>query len=562
MIKYLLKNKMLLGIFIILVPISCIFSIEFALSFQPIINSAIDKNISALYSAITYSAIFAFLDVISILILKYIKENILKKTYITLKEDLFKNILNMNISDFKEKNSGNFISILNNDIDIIGNSYYRNYLDIYQVFISFILSFITVVFLNYTIALILLIVGLCSVIIPKLFEKKLSIIQGNYSNSMNTYISKIKDIFEGFEIIKSFNIQKNIIDNHSKYNRIEETSRCKSSTYIYSIGWISMAFSSLMYVLTFAVGGYFAIIGVMSVGLIVSLSQLIGGVVSPIERLPSMLSDIYSTKEIKNKILGILKTECENDTGMKLNESIKDIDVKNISFYYDTKEKLSLSNINIKFESNKKYAIVGESGSGKSTLVKLLLRFYKCSMGEILINRNNINDLSANSIYNSISYIHQNTFLFDDTFRNNITLYNKYTDEEILNVIRLAGLSDLVEKLESGLDTHIGENGSFLSGGEKQRIGIARALICKSNFLILDEATSSLDNITAHNIINTILNLKNTGNIIITHNLNENLLKQCDCIYVLKNGLLLEEGSLEQLLNNKGYFSELYKLNN
>ena len=183
-------------------------------------------------------------------------------------------------------------------------------------------------------------------------------------------------------------------------------------------------------------------------------------------------------------------------------------------------------------------------------------------MGEILINRNNINDLSANSIYNSISYIHQNTFLFDDTFRNNITLYNKYTDEEILNVIRLAGLSDLVEKLESGLDTHIGENGSFLSGGEKQRIGIARALICKSNFLILDEATSSLDNITAHNIINTILNLKNTGNIIITHNLNENLLKQCDCIYVLKNGLLLEEGSLEQLLNNKGYFSELYKLNN
>ena len=134
------------------------------------------------------------------------------------------------------------------------------------------------------------------------------------------------------------------------------------------------------------------------------------------------------------------------------------------------------------------------------------------------------------------------------------------TKEDLMKVIELSGLSNLVKKLPNGIDTNVGENGNVLSGGERQRIGIARALICNSKFLILDEATSSLDNITASEIINNVIGLEDTTSIIITHQLDYNLLSKCDYIYVMKNGNIIEQGKLEQLIQNQSYFYNLYSV--
>jgi ATP-binding cassette, subfamily B, bacterial len=557
--KYLFKNRIMMLLFIVVVPLSCYFSIKFALSFEPIINSAIDKSFDMLKMAAIWFSIYAVLD--CILIVKYIRENILKEAYINAKKDLFSRIIKMNTEEFNEDNTGSYISILDNDVKLLGDSYFSNVLSMYSVIMSFIFSFVTVFFLNYTITILLIIVAICSIIIPKLLNKKLANLQENYSESMKKYTSQIKDFFEGFQVIKSFNVQDKVIRSHNQYNEIREQSGCDSRKTVYLAGWISMLFSIIMYVITYIAGGYFAITGVMSVGLVISLSQLIGGVVAPLEQLPAILAEINSTSKIRKKLQEIIEIKSLEEKGEVLDKLPSEISIRNISFSYNNSELKVINNVNLNFKEYKKYAIVGESGSGKSTIAKLLLNFYKCNSGEIKFDDTEISKIDSSYLYKSIGYIHQNIFIFDDTLKNNITLYNDYKDEDIMRVIELSGLSEFVKRLPNGIYTNVGENGNTCSGGERQRIGIARALICRSKFLILDEATSSLDNITASQITNSVIELKDTSSIIITHKLNYNLLSKCDYIYVMKNGRVIEEGQLDQLIDNKLYFYNLYNVN-
>lgn len=559
--KYLFKNKIMMAFFILLVPLSCFFSIKFALSFEPVINSAINKNLNMLKISAMWCGIYAILDCFFLLIVKYIKENILKETFVNLKNQLFTKILKFNTEAFNEFNTGTYISILDNDVKLLGDSYYNNILSLYNVIVSFIFSFITVFFLNYTITIILIMVAVSSIIIPKFFDKKLANLQEKYSENMKRYTSQIKDFFDGFQVIKSFNIQDKIIRSNAKLNKIREESGCEARKTIYLVGWISMLFSSAMYVITYVIGGYFAIIGAISVGLVISLSQLIGGVVAPLEQVPAILAEINSTLKIRNKLEQIINKEVHEEKGQDLRDLPLEVLIKNISFNYKNSEVMALNNINMKFKEGKQYAIVGESGSGKSTIAKLLLNFYKYNNGEIKINDIEISKIDSSYLYKTIGYIHQNIFLFDDTLKNNITLYNKYSDKEIMDVIEASGLSEFIKRLPKGLNTNVGENGSIFSGGERQRIGIARALICKAKFLILDEATSSLDNITANEINNRVLSLQDTSTIVITHQLSYNLLSKCDYIYVMKNGRIIEEGNLEELIDNKLYFYNLYNVN-
>ena len=559
MIKYILKNKLVLTFFLLSIPMSVLFSIKFALSFQPIIDAAANKNSSLLISSALWCGAYAILNCAFLLIIKILKENILRNCSILLKSDLFNNIINRNMENFNSENSSNYISLLNNDVKIIINDYFENILELYNIVISFIFSIITVCLVNYIVTIILIVIAICSVLIPKCFENSLAKLQDNYSTSMKRYLSQIKDFFEGFQLIKSFNLQQKVITSHKKYNLNAENLRCKTNKKIYFTGWIPMFFSSIMYVITFILGGYLIIIGSISIGYVVSLSQLIGGVVAPIEQLPSILASINSTSKVKTKLQKILTVHKINNNSEITNLNISDISFENVSFSYKNSNTKALNDNNINFEANKNYAIVGESGSGKSTIAKLILQFYKCNEGTV--NYNNYSTISLESLYHSISYIHQYTFLFDDTLKNNITLYKNYTDTEIENAIKLSGLSKLIEKLPDGIESKIGENGSILSGGERQRISIARALISRSHFLILDEAVSSLDNITAKNIMDNIFELNNITLIIITHRLDFNVLNKCDYIYVMKDGYVSEKGTFNSLINKHDYFFNLYNLN-
>lgn len=222
----------------------------------------------------------------------------------------------------------------------------------------------------------------------------------------------------------------------------------------------------------------------------------------------------------------------------------------------------TLDNINFTFEKGKKYALVGKSGSGKSTLLKLISGYYDDYEGSLKFDYSEIYDIERNSLYSEISLIHQNTFLIDDTIKNNITLFEDYSLSEYENAILKSNLSEVIESLPNKSETKIGEDGILLSGGQKQRISIARAIIKGSNILLLDESTSSLDSQTAFEIENELLSMDNITIIYSTHKYNKETFKKFDCILVLNNGKLVETGTFDDLINSKKHFYSLYQLGN
>ena len=208
----------------------------------------------------------------------------------------------------------------------------------------------------------------------------------------------------------------------------------------------------------------------------------------------------------------------------------------------------------MRFKKGQKYAIVGESGCGKTTLLKVLMGYFSNVGGKIMIDKRDAGKLNIKDMSNILSIMQQNVFLFDTTIKNNITLFKDYPEEEIEDVVEKTQLKRLVESLEDGIDTYIGEAGDKLSGGEKQRISMARAFLKKKPILLLDEATSSLDNLTANEIEETIFTMEDVTVISVTHVLNEERLKRYNKIFVLKDGKVIEEGNFDELMNKNEYF--------
>lgn len=202
------------------------------------------------------------------------------------------------------------------------------------------------------------------------------------------------------------------------------------------------------------------------------------------------------------------------------------------------------------------YALVGGSGSGKSTILNLLMASSRDYQGEILYDGKELKTISAGSLYDLVSIIQQNVFVFNSTIRNNITMFSDFPEEEIERAIQLSGLSGLIR--EKGDNYLCGENVSGLSGGERQRISIARALLRKTPVLFVDEATASLDAETSFGVLDAILKLDGYTRIIVTHDLDENILRRCTGLFALKNGVVPEQGSFSELMDRKGYFYSLY----
>ena len=506
---------------------------------------------------------------ISLIIVMFLTEYIdglvmssyIKNTVNYLRTDIFSKIINKDIKDFSLDNSGKYISILYNDLKIIEDNFFNNLFQVISCFISFIISLVVLFSISPTIVIFISIFGVLGFIIPNALSKKLVIQKNEYSQNLEQVTSITKDLFSGFEVIKGFNISNKINEIFKTASTNVETSKKKYSILEGIIRGFSLSFSVTIYLGVLLLGGYLMYKKSITVGTAIIIIQLSTHIVGPVKLSISLINQIRSVAMIAYKIEEILEDTHDDFENIKLENFSKSICIENLNFSY-TEERKALDNINITFDKNKKYAIVGESGSGKSTLIKLLMRYYNDYEGKISIDNLNIKNIYSSDLYKNISMIQQNVFMFDDSIKENIRLYSNHDDKDILDACKRSGLDKLLNKLPNGINSLVGENGNKLSGGEKQRIAIARALINNTQILILDESTSALDNETAYNLENSLLNLENLTLITVTHKLIKNILNRYDEIIVMKNGKIIEKGNFEDLINIKGYFYSLYTIQN
>lgn len=490
-----------------------------------------------------------------------VMSNYIKNTVNYLRCDVFSKLMNKDIKDFSLDNSGKYISVLYNDIKLIEDSFLNNIFLVISSLLSFLISLCALFYISPYIVIFISIFGVLGFIIPNALSKKLVIDKNEYSKNLEEITSVTKDLFSGFEVIKGFNISKKINKIFVKNSLNVENSKRKCSILEAIIKGFSLAFSVTIYLGVLILGGYLMYKKSISVGTAIIIIQLSTHIVGPVKTSISLINQIKSVSLIGKKVEDILNVNNESEESEEIKSFRDCIDIKDLNFSY-TKERNALKNINLKFERNKKYAIVGESGCGKSTLIKLIMRYYNEYEGKITIDNKDLNKIYSSDLYKTISIIQQNVFMFDDSIKENIRLFSNYSDESVIESCKRSGIMGLINRLEYGIDSLVGENGNKLSGGEKQRIAIARALINETKILILDESTSALDNETAYSLEKSLLNLENLTMIVVTHKLIKNLLTDYDEIIVMKDGMVIEKGSFEELIDIKGYFYSLYYIQN
>lgn len=561
--KYILKYKFSFFSTALLITIYAAFNVAVAWMLQYVVDAATGSSLQFFFRSVMLFGLYIMLAFLVEILLKFSKARYIRKTITFMRKDLMNNVLKQDISTFTKNNSAKYISVLNNDISLIEQDYVLSIFNIINNIVTFSLAFLSLMYINVYITLIIIVISICTFTLPQLFSKKLSSKKLNYSTGLEKFTIKIKDLLLGFEVIKNFNIESKAESEFKNVNNDLESNKERFSIYSGFVDSFAELLGTIMFMAPILIGGYLVITGKVTVGILIALIQLMNNLSGPLIAGIQHINKVKSSKEVIKKVNDLVYSHDENEkkqlTVVKsFNDSIK---FKNVNFKYD-ENKLALDNINIEFEKGKKYAIVGESGSGKSTIIRLLQKYYSDFQGEIKLDDVELRNIGTENLYELTSIIHQNVFMFSGTIKDNITLYNDYTDEEVMKVVKIAGLYKLVSSLPNGIYEDVGENGNKLSGGEKQRISISRALIKNSSILLLDESTSALDNITSFEIEQAILSIKDLTAIVITHKLNEEVLSNYDKIYVLKGGRLLESGNFNTLMVNKGYFYSMYTLNN
>ena len=374
--------------------------------------------------------------------------------------------------------------------------------------------------------------------------------------------SYLVESLNGIETVKAFNAER-----EAKLKT--ETSFVKLLKSVFKMGMLDNLRGSLtVFIGTVGVniilwvGAYNIIQGKMTVGQLLVFNSLLAYFVDPVKNLINLQPMLQTAIVASDRLGEILDLEIEKSEHEHKKIEPKnlngDIEIKNLNFKYGTRE-MVLKDINMHIKQGEKVAFIGESGSGKSTLVKLLMNFYKPEAGEILIDKNNIEDIQINALRNRIAYVPQETFLFSGSIQENLEMGTDNVGlEEIIEASKMARAHDFINELPLRYNTRLEENGSNLSGGQRQRLSITRAILKKPDILILDEATSSLDSITEKAIERTINDLSDgITSIIIAHRLST--IMRCDRIYVMDKGTIIETGSHDDLIAKKGKYFEMWK---
>ena len=460
------------------------------------------------------------------------------------------------IAAFAGENTAFYISALSNDANTIETDYLCNIFLLIDDCLLFVGAFGLMMWYSPLLTVIGITLALLPVAASILAGNRVAQAEKKVSEKNGSYMSALTDTLSGFSVVKSFKAEAamcRLFAERIQEVTVAKTIRRKTSIVVQSMGLVAGIVAQFG---VFLAGSALAMNGHdVSVGTLMAFVNLMNYVVNPIRTVPQYLSQCKASFALIDKLADALEDNVREEGLENKAELSRGITVNDLCFGYEAGKPV-LQNVNYTFDAGKSYAIVGASGSGKSTLLNLLMASNSGYTGSIFYDETELRQISSESLYEIVSSVQQNVFIFNASIRDNITMFSDFPREEVDRAIELSGLSRLIS--ERGENYLCGENGSGLSGGEKQRISIARSLLKKAQVLLVDEATAALDAQTAFQVSDAILNLSNLTRIVVTHALDENVLKRYDCVLTIKNGSITESGSFDALMERKGYFYSLY----
>lgn len=472
------------------------------------------------------------------------------------KDFAFKKLIGKSISSFRDESAAGYLSALTNDAASIETNYLAQMLAMITKAVTFIGALLLMC--RYSLLMTAIAAGLTvlPLIASLLTGNRLQTVESRVSERNGEFTAALSDCLAGFTVVKNFRAEREIFRLFAQSNKALEHEKFtgrRIKTLVGMIGAVTGIFAQLG---VFIAGVYLSMKGgSMTPGAVVLFVNLMNFIISPIAELPGLLACRKAALGLVDKLAAALERSSSREGSETLNRLEHGIRLENVSFAYEP-GKTVLHGINAEFEAGKAYALVGGSGSGKSTLLNLLMAAETNYSGHILADGIELSDISTESLYGTMAAIQQNVFVFNASIKDNVSMFRDFPKTEMDEAIARAHLGALIR--ERGEDYLCGENGSGLSGGEKQRISIARSLLKKSSVLLADEVTAALDAQTAHRVSSDILDLQGITRIVVTHTLEESLLRRYDKIFVLRGGRIEEAGSFADLMANKGYFYALF----
>ncbi|WP_422678783.1 ABC transporter ATP-binding protein [Clostridium botulinum] len=526
-------------VYIILCMIgSCLISMILPLVNKELMdNGLIEKNIKVIINLCIVNFVLLLVEQIIIIFETKFESYVSVMMPYNLNKKAFKHLLKLKIEYFNEKNFAEIMNNINIDISNVCKISDRTSFFLMIEIFRMIGGLIGLIIIDYKLtALILLIIPIRYTIVNYFAKKRKELFQKymeynrDYSAWYGDTISGIKEIkLWGLETIKTGQFikkQRNIVKINIRMFFLDKINEILE-TLIFQIIVNSL----------YIIGGYMLMKSNITVGSLLAFITYSTYVTSPISSILNIKYNFSNVIPSAKRLFQFLDTDCETFKGLHINDINKNhlnIQFENVSFYYN-KDKIILNNINIKIDKCEKIAIIGENGSGKSTLINLFLRLYKPCKGKILINGTNINDFNLKEYRKLISVVNQEIYLFNQTIKENIILNSRIREKQLNKIYKNAKLNEFINKLPNKSETNVGRNGSNLSGGEKQKIAMARALARGSEILILDEATANLD-IQSESYINQLINKEFREKTVIVISHRTDILKYMDKVFELKNG--------------------------
>lgn len=486
---------------------------------------------------------FGYLGLVFIItILSYIFETLSRRSFTkmacgaaqSVRERVINQVLRRPVEQYDQEGDASYLSLLTTDIRTLYDDYYMSIFNIIFWGGIMFVSLAMYLYISPIMLIAILLVTVPPLVIPRIMDNGLKRTRDSFSLQMAQYTQSLKELLGGFELIRGFLREDAYTAQHSKAS---EQARDKELQFQQSLNRVitsTSLISNMIFPVILLIGLILVFDDKITIGTMSTAASLSNFVITPCHQIAQNYAKIKSAKGIRERLENVMSESQTEEKGRNL-EVIKNISCKNVGFTYPGAETPVLHSIELSLSNHEKIAIVGESGCGKSTIAKLLFQYYPNYTGHILFNGKEMREISRLVLYARVGYISQSTFLFNDTLKNNICLMADFSDEQILQAAKSAGLVDWIRSLPEGLGTVISENGKNLSGGQRQRIGIARLALRSYDLIIADEVTASLDAETSLQVMENLLSMP-CMMVAITHDTTGDFMKDFDSVVCLADG--------------------------